>query len=303
MKLVSTAATRTLGTLLLLLVTGGTVAGQADYTVIRTIFLPSVFYVGDRVEARITIRTRDNGRLTAPETAPEVPWADFETVRLVPREDGWDVRLVFRAYEPGTHTVPDVDLGAVTVSGVDIHVRSILGTGVRELAPPRPQLLLPSTRLMFGIAGGALVFLPLLWFTFVRWGRKKIAQLAAWYRRRQPYRRLSKSLKALRLGAVDTEGRVFYRELMVEMRRYLSDRIGRDCMSATTSELVSYLKPVVKRPESRRELVGVLRAGDLVKFAGRTSGPEERVRHVYLLERVAAEIESEQQREAVDVDR
>lgn len=276
---------------------------QSEYTIIRTIFLPSVFYVGDRVEARITIRTREDLVPAGPETTPQVSWGEIESTRLVPRENGWDLRIVFRAFEPGTHTVPDISLDSIVVSGVDIHVRSILGDSVRELAPPRPQLLLPSTRLMFGIAGGAVVFIPLVWFTFVRWGRKKVRQVISWYKRRRPHRRLTKALRTLRTAAADADGRTFYRELMGEMRTYLSEKLARDCKSATTSELGEYLQPVVRSAESRREIVGVFRAGDLVKFAGRASSVEERRSHVDLLERAAAEIETEQQAEESHVGR
>lgn len=286
-----------------LVAVSGSAAAQSEYTILRTIFLPSVFYVGDRVEARITIRTRGDDEPAVPETVPEVAWGDIDSTRLVPREDGWDLRIVFRAFEPGTHSVPDIDLDSIVVSGVDIHVRSILGDSVRELAPPQPQLLLPSTRLMFGIAGGAAVFIPLAWLTFVRWGKKKLMQVISWYRRGRPYRKLTKSLRLLRVSAAEADGRVFYRDLMKEMRTYLSEKLTRDCMSATTSELGEYLAPVVRNVESRREIVGVFRAGDLVKFAGRLSSVDERASHVDFLERAAAEIEAEQKAEESHVGR
>jgi hypothetical protein len=265
--------------------------------VIGTIFLPSIFYVGDQVEARITIRTRDEVSLVPPETMPKVAWAVFDSIATIERDDGWDVRVVFTPFEPGTHTLPPIDLGGVSVSGIDIHVRSILQDPLVELSPPRPQLLLPSTRLMFGIAGAVVVFLPLAWFTFVRWGRKQVRRLVLWYRRGKPYRNLSKQLRGLNAEVDSEDGRAFYRDMMVEMRKYLSQKLRRDCMSATTSELEEFLKPVVSSPESRKEIVSVFRAGDLVKFAGRSSTPSERRNHIDLLDRAASEIEAEQRRE------
>ena len=125
-------------------------AQSTEYSVENTLLLPQRFYVGDRVEARVQLRLAETAQAPtrAPETTPDPEWGTIHAISIDGSGRDYEVRIGFTPYQPGTLTFPALDLGALTLRGVDFHVESILDGQSTELAPVRSQLLLPSTRML-----------------------------------------------------------------------------------------------------------------------------------------------------------
>lgn len=276
--------------LLLLLVAVPPLA--ADYTVVGVTFLPQQFYVGDRVEMRAVVRLSRTGEPAVPDPLPRLDWGDLHHIRLVPRGAEWEVRVIFTAFQPGTQTIPPLNLGAVTVSDLSVHVPSILETGeYAEPAPPQAQLVLPGTRLWTALLVLLLVLLPLAWIVFFRRGKRYLQELVRRYRERQPYRRLLRVIRQLTASIEQMDGRTFYITLLEQMRRYISTKVATDCMAATTGELAEHLQRLSASVNDRDRLLQLFRYGDLVKFASVEAPVAQRASHLGELRSVVESVE------------
>ena len=277
---------------LLVMLTWPSVLGFAEsYTVTESVVLPSEFYVGDRAELRVRIRTASSVELIVPVALPEAAWAVFHDMRLFPIDaQQTEIRVSFTAFRPGTQTLPSVDLGGIRLSGLTVHVASVLEDGRTEPAPLQAPMLLPTTRLRLAGFVALIIVGPLLLWMLLRLGRGQISTLVARYRRAQPYRRLRKSLKRLESSVDELDARSFYIVFLEDIRRYFTQRLGRDLMSATSVEIIHYISDIDARGSDL--IAEVFRTGDLVKFAGRSSSPEQRRKHLDGVAQVVAELES-----------
>jgi len=262
-----------------------------SYTVASTVFLPRVFYVGDRVEMRISLRVPQNAALERPAEMPTPQWGEIHSISVSHAGGDATVRIIFTPFRPGTQSMPVMKLGDITLEGVNVYVKSILQEGEVGLAPPRSQLLLPSTRLVIGLGVGVLVILPLGWFVFYRWGRSRLVGLIARYRERQPNRRMQRVLKQLSADVENRSGREFYIVLQEELRRYLSRKLDADCMSATTWELRLHLGRLTPDQNDTQLLLSLFQFGDLVKFAGKSSSARIRKEHLQQVGELLARVE------------
>lgn len=283
---------------------GGTAAAQG-YSVLQTVFLPPRFYVGDRVELRMRLSTPAGTAVRAPETLPDSSGIEFQDITVNRRGNETEVRIVFYPFYPGTQTLPPIDLGGITLSGVKIHTDSLLDTGQEEWRPPRGQVLLPGTRLYFAlfVLGAAVGFTTVA--VLAVFGRSRIGRIVNASRERRPYRRLKRVLKKLNAEAGSTDARAFYIVLLDELRSYLSGRLGTECRSATTYELDRRLERYLDerlrasdrsaKPDEkyalREGLLAPFRLGDLVKFGHRPSEPEERLGQLAALKRTVERLE------------
>lgn len=281
--------------LLALLVAGGRAATQESrYTVESTVFLPQQFYVGDAVEARIRVRVEGAGRgLSAPEQPPEPAWGSIRRILVSGAQGAYEVRISFTAFRPGTQTFPSIDLGPITLEGIDFHVASVLGAEESELSPVRNQLLLPQTRVLMTIVLAVLFGIPLMLLIAFPWLRRRWHDLLALYRARRPYRKLRKSLERLQDEAARLSGREFYIRLLDDARRYLTRRLGFDCMSATTGELREVISVRLSDDTLVETLTELFELGDLVKFAERSAPLEQRLGHIDALRRTAGQLEKQ----------
>jgi hypothetical protein len=270
-------------------------AAEADYAVASTVFLPQQYYVGDTVEARVRVRLdADEPRsLSAPEELPEPAWGEIRRVLVSGGYPNFEVRISFAAYRPGTQTFPPIDLGGITLRGVDLHVASVLEEGDSELAPVRDQLLLPQTRVLLAVVLAVLFGIPLMLFVAFPWVRSRWQVAVAAHQARRPYRKLKRSLDRLEEESDQLTGRNFYIRLLEDARRYLTRRLGVDCMSATTGELRKLISRTLGQSELVDTLNGLFQTGDLVKFAHRASPVEQRLRHIEALRHAALQLEKE----------
>ncbi len=268
---------------------------QQSYTVRDAVFLPQVFYVGDRVELRLRLRLGPGITLQQNSTPPRVEWGTVHGVTAVQQGQDAEVRVEFTAFRQGTLALPPLDLGQITIQGLDVFVASIL-SDKPELSPLRDQAILPSTDLLIAGTVAALVLAPLVWLFFARFGKKRVQRLVERYRANQPARRLNRSLRQLDSEVQALKGREFYIALLEDLRAYVSQKLGVDCMSATTHELRGYLDQLIEDSRDREELVALFHYGDLVKFAQRRSPVKKRRKHIQDVQEVIAKIEHSQRK-------
>ena len=266
---------------------------EAGYQITSVTLLPQEFYVGDRVEMRVTLRTTSSVDLVAPERIPTVEWGEIHQVRLAARGLDWDIRIVLTSYQPGTRTIPPLDFGGIVVSDLNIHVPSILAEGRQDLTAPQPQVLPPGTRLWITVIAVVLVVVPLSLLVFLRWGRRSLAEYLVRRRERKPYRRLSRALSLLSQEVERIDGREFYIALLEHVRRFLSSTLETDCMASTTAELSGHLDRLLPDVADCVTVRSLFQRGDLVKFAAAPAPVDQRKEDITLLlsiaERLAAE--------------
>jgi len=266
----------------------------SDLSITQTLFLPSIFYVGDQVELRISLRTPFADTLTVPQELPQPSWGRIDSVRILRAADDPEIRIRFTSFVPGTRTLPTLDLGSVQLEGVNIFVSSLLEDGITELAPPRDAILLPGTALLLFFQVLLLIMLPLGIWLLLRQGRPLFLKLWSRYRDGLPFRRSSRSLKLLASNMETMDARSFYIRILEETRLYLSDRLKIPALSATTSELNETLKQRIHSVEVVATIMDLFRHGDRVKFAKEPSSLESRMLELHNLEACLRHIEQEE---------
>ena len=251
-------------------------------TVEELTFEPPRFYVGDRVTARVVVRS--SRQLTAPAAVAADEWVVVHGVDTVPRSDGrWEVRVGFSSYRPGVLTLPPIDVGAFRLENIRVQAASLL-SGERAVAPvlrpPRPQLLLPGTGGVLLSAAAAVLTVPYL-------AASGVLLLAARARRRRrqrtrglPRARLERAVRRLQASsprsiAADAETVSFYAQLAHLTRDYLAARMRIPAHACTTRELRTALPGHGLDDTLGAELTAILDTADRVKFAGRHSSAAE----------------------------
>jgi hypothetical protein len=286
--------TRPLASILFLLFI--VVPGFAEYSVTDVIFLPRVYYVGDRVELRVLLRYSAEEEPAPPTEVPTVEWGDVHEITASFENGVGELRLSFTPFTPGTQSIPPISLGSITLGRTDVFVQSILTQEEAELAPTRGPVVVPGTRLALILFLGVLFGGPLLWLFVLRRGLEWIRGLLRRYQEGQPYRRLARDLRNLTQSSTDIDGRRFYILLGEDFRRYLTRKTGTDCLAATTGEVSERLSGLVDDPIKRRQLVELLHYGDLVKFADRPSSENTRREHVEIMREAVKTVEARRRR-------
>ncbi len=115
--------------------------------------MPPVFYVGDQVEARLTLLLPEGKALLPPLSLPTQSWVLIRDVQVRHDPPFERVTVKFVPFAPGVKTLPPLVLGDLTLDGVRISTNSLLGKeDASELEPPRDQLVLPHTELFVFLA-------------------------------------------------------------------------------------------------------------------------------------------------------
>jgi hypothetical protein len=257
-------------------------AADGRYTVDGIQFIPPAYYVGDRVELRALVRASSDVQVLPPEEFPQIEWGEFHDAHILPRNDFVELHIFFTAYQTGDKVIPNLVCGDVVLQGLSASVRSLTEGGLREPAPPRGNLLLPSTRLIIALAAGLLIVLPLSGFAGFFWLRPWLKKIAGYYRERRPYRKLKKDLALLRGRAGDVDSRQFYISLLDALKLYLNRRMRANCLAFTTRELEAVFRIRFKDGREGQELLAIFRFGDEVKFGGRECSREKRLQDLGL---------------------
>lgn len=247
-----------------------------EATVSRSVVLPSRFFVGDLVEIRATIRVPSGVRVRSPESLPTPSWGELLQVEI--QGEGMEriIRISVRPFQPGTLTIPRLELGEVYLSGLSIYADSVVEGAEVVFQEPRSQALLPGTQLFVTLVASALLLLPTVVVLVWRGGRRRIAHMIGAYRENRPYRRARRRLKGLRQELPALDGRSFYIEATTLLREYMSQRVDGSLLAATTTELPERFREVKLPVELSDELLSLYRYADMVKFARQKSSLERR---------------------------
>ncbi|MCL1817310.1 MAG: hypothetical protein FWG35_00175, partial [Spirochaetaceae bacterium] len=115
------------------------VPADGRYTVEGIRFIPPAYYVGDRVELRVQVRS-SGAQVSAPRGFPEIAWGEFHDARAQVQGGFTEISVFFTAYQTGAQTIPDIVCGDVILEGLSVSVRSLTDEGFRDPAPPHGSL-------------------------------------------------------------------------------------------------------------------------------------------------------------------
>jgi len=276
-------------------------AQGAGYAVEEMLLLPPRFYVGDPVELRLRLRLQEApaAAFTAPDSLPEDPWFDLHRVQIDQRGAELRVRVFFTPFRPGASVLPALRLGELELAGVEVSTASVLeGQEKPALRGLRGPLRIPFTGLRLLAVVLAVTALPAAVGFAARGGLRGLRRLAQRRRRRRPYLRLQRAVARLRaLRALSDpragggEQRDFFILLSQCLKRYLSERLGRSLMSATTAEVGPQLAAAGVQEPLAGAVLELLARADRIKFSGRGGGRREMHTELCRLERIAGQIE------------
>jgi hypothetical protein len=266
--------------------------------IVDSVRLPAESFVGDQVELRYTVRTQATP--TIGEELPTPAWGDLNAVRAIPVSAGFDLRLTVTPYETGTLTVPPLDLGEIRIEGLSFVVLSILGPGDSALRGLEGPQLLPGTGSSAVTMSLVLAILITLFLYGIGPGRSHLRLIMRWYRARVPYKELLSCVHMLEQDIKRYSMRDFYITLMAALQTFLDSRLERNCLAATSTELVEMLPELEATcgavAGTAMSLEEVIRAADSVKFAGMTIRRKKRLRHLVVVRAVAVELETHRRR-------
>lgn len=238
-----------------------------DLVVVKSVFSPKEFYVGDMVTVLIHVETPFEGVIDSPIAITSGEWIDIKSINVVERgPEVTIIRLAFTPFAPGLRIIPDIRLGDHVLSEYKIQTLSILGDQFTSLQPLAPQMVPPGTELFVVFILVALIFGPIILFLLIRAVFRSIKLAIKKYKREKPFRNYYKILKQLRSEIEDSSVRQFYVVITEHLRIYLSKRFSKEFYSATTMEMGQLLR-VIMDDDSTEELLSICRFADLVKFS------------------------------------
>jgi len=276
-----------------IVITGGLPLLADESPVTETIFVPPVFFVGDQVEARLTLLLPEGKALLPPLSLPAQSWVLIRDVQVRHDPPFERVTVKFVPFAPGVKTLPPLVLGDLTLDGVKISTNSLLGKDApTELEPPRDQLLLPHTELFVFLVFLLVIVLPLAGWRFFRPGLRFIQ--VVWRRadRHRAWRQLTKDLKKLQSKALSLPGPEFYTQFSQLVRAYLSERFDRDFGTLTAAEVRLLLSPLPTAWTA--EWVRLVHRADVVRFDAQEPPESERFDDLEALRREAGHLESKE---------
>ena len=268
-----------LAAILLILVVSLPVHTQS--ALMESIFLPPRFFVGDRVELRLTYELSPGMVVEPPAQPPVHAWIEIQNIeiedRRAPGRPGTVlIRIFFISFFAGETVLPSLRLGDLDTGELLVRTQSTLQLEQdASLRGPRGQLQLPLTwlRLLALVAFG--IGVPLSLVFLMRYGLRGYRRIRQARIRRLPYLHFRKSLNQLVARKSSIEGKSFFILLSFAIRRYLSERLSRPLMSVTTGEIGAYLREAGLEEDISQRIHQVLKAADLIKFSGKRTNRRE----------------------------
>lgn len=304
------AVRRPCGVLVVLLFCASGLAAQNSPKV-EVSLNPKEGTVGDRMEAVLTLHA-DPAALTGEPRFPAwgTTWGDAEILekgepQRVQEGEGngatvWRQRIVLTAFRPGPVTLPQVDVAvplrdstvqATTPAGLSLTVRSVLPAGEEQPAPkpPAPPRQLPiGEAFWWTLAGSLLVLLAVAW---ALWRRLR-AEAAAGEVSRPLLPPFDELLGELDQLAAEPSVVRLHTRLSLALRSYLSRSLSFPAAESTTSEIHRVLLSRRVPGAVVRQMVELLRACDMVKFARQEVGEERAQERIATARQLAREIET-----------
>jgi len=268
-------------------------ADETPSPVTETVFVPPVFYVGDQVEARLTLLLPESKSLQPPLSLPAQSWVLIRDVQVRHDPPFERVTVKFVPFAPGVKTLPPLVLGDLTLAGVKISTNSLLDKEApSELQPPRDQLLLPHTELMVFLSFLFLIVFPLVLLRFLK---PLIVVLRAFLKRsdrHKAWHQLNKELKRLQSRALALSGPEFYTAFSHLLRSYLGGRFERDFGTLTAWEVRELLLSLP--PAWTAEWVRLIHRADVVRFDAQNPPDREKLEDLETLRLEAGRLEGKE---------
>lgn len=240
---------------------------SADLVVVKTVYTPKDFYVGDLVTLLLEVETPFDGELDSPEVIPIGEWVEIKSVNLLEsRPETSTIRISFTSFAPGLRVIPDLTFGEHVLHEYKIQTLSILDDQFTDLQPLSPQMVPPGTNLLVVFVLIGLVFGPYFIFLLSRTLYHSLRLAIKKYKREKPFRNYYKILKQLKGDLDENSVRSFYVVITEHLRVYLSIRFNKEFYSATTLEMNKLLLSIMDA-DSTEELLAICRFADLVKFS------------------------------------
>jgi hypothetical protein len=266
-------------------------------SLMEAIFLPPRFFVGDRVELRLTYDLPPGMAVEPPAQLPVHPWIEIQNIEVKDRRAAGRsgevlVRIFFIPFFTGETVLPPLRLGDLDTGELLVTTQSALKLEQdNSLRGPRGQLNLPLTwlRLLALVAVG--IGLPLLLLLLLRFGLRGFRRIREARIRRLPYLHVRRSLNQLAAGKSSMEGKSFFILLSLAVRRYLSERLSRPLMSVTTGEIGGYLRAAGLEETLSERIHQVLEAADLIKFSGKRTNRREMERSLKAAGSIVEQVE------------
>ena len=274
--------------LLLLFFTTLPLAIDAQAVFLNYHMVPPLFFVGDLVELHINYESRTPLGLRVPETLPESEWFEIRDIRIRQKGSHYTVIVDFVPFSPNTHSLPLIDLGELQIQDMKIPTHSILNGSHPDARHLRAQSVLPGTRLGLTLLLSLLAMAPFIVYGFLRFVWKWIKKSKEILRIRRPVRQMRRLLKKLKVSTDSQTTLLWFADLTDGLRNYLSEKTGYDCRSATTAEISA--RPEFK-DSVKKNLLDVLKYGDMVKFAGYQTDKNEMLQSLVTVESAVSEWE------------
>ncbi len=233
----------------------------------QLLFIPSTYFVGDRVTLRFSLDTSSiEEELHPPRMVPSLSWGVVHQIQLIPfkGKKGYEVHISFTPYKTGRQIFPYLELGPLRLEQIPVQVSSLLQTAREVPQPIRDQAMIPYLNVLLLLGIGIFLATPLI---YLLWKRGLHAVLVlSWdrYRGKRLYRQLLRKLDHLEHRISTMEPNIFYSSLQENLRSYLSHRWNPKIIAYTTTEIGKLLG--VNHPGSG--LLEVFQRGDKVRFAG-----------------------------------
>jgi hypothetical protein len=269
----------------------------AQAVLMESIFLPPRFFVGDRVELRLTYDVPAGVAVEPPAQLPAHAWIEFHNIEVQDRRsaDGSGevrVRIFFTPFSSGDTVLPPLPLGDLDTGELLVTTQSVLQLEHDEtLRGPRRQLNLPLTWLRLLVLVVIGIGTPVVVFFLLRYGIQGFVRIREARIRRLPYLHVRKSLNQLAAGRSSMEGKSFFILLSLTIRSYLSERLSRPLMSVTTGEIKKELGVAGLEESVSLRIHEVLKAADLIKFSGKRADRREMERSLKAVDRIVEQVE------------
>lgn len=284
--------------LVLLLLTLSFSLYSDDLVVIKAVYTPKDFYVGDLVTLLLEVETPFDGEIESPISIPTGEWVEIKNVNLIEsRAETSTIRLSFTSFAPGLRVIPDIVFGEHTLHEYKIQTLSILDDQFTDLQPLSPQMVPPGTNLLVVFVLIGLVFGPYILFIIIKTLYRSLRIAIKKYKREKPFRNYYRVLKQLKGDLDEKSVRSFYVVITEHLRVYLSIRFNKEFYSATTLEMKSLLLTIMD-VDSTEELLSICRFADLVKFSHTNASALHREKDLKTLIEIVHQLEGKDKNSA-----
>lgn len=293
---------RRIAILFLLLASPG-FRGMAQPSPVSVQLAPNGPTVGDPVEATITLEVPADLVDTPRFPAWGKTWGEAEIVKADPpvriTSKVWQQKLTLAAFKTGPVALPPVQIaiprqaGTVRVAtpdGLAIAVQSVIPQNETNPKPKPPAAMrrLPlGERFWWTVAALSSLCLLGIWLIWLQ--KRRNPSAAAARPALGPFEELAAEIDGLR---AEPSMLAVHTRLSFALRRYLGRRLPFPAVESTTSDIQRQLLSRRMPGPLVRQMVELLRACDLVKFARHEVGETQALERVETARRIAGELEA-----------